>query len=241
MADSDHSMSFACVTRRMALGGGVVAATGWALGGNARARSLAITEGSPISAPDPALALWREWQAAHELAERLHLRQQELEVELAERVDCLCTVINVPDGGDMIICSKAALDRTIGDRTDMAAIRARAEADLAERQARWDAADREIGYSVGLKAEREAEQREESLLKALSVMPATSLAGVAGKLDAVMRRDEAWEDYSKHPWPQILSAREDLVRIGREMAPEQIFPGGSDCPAKLATDAARSG
>jgi hypothetical protein len=219
MADSDHSMSFACVTRRMALGGGVVAATGWALGGNARARSLAIVDAAHPPATDPALVLWREWQSAHELAERLHHKQQELEVELAERVDFLCTVINLPDGEGMTICSKAALDRVIGDRTDMAAIRARAEADLAERQARWDAADREIGYSVALKAEREAEQREENLLKALSVTPATSLAGVAGKLDAVIRRDEAWEDYSKHPWPQIRSARDDLVRLGL------LFPG----------------
>ncbi len=225
MADSDHSMSFACVTRRMALGGGVVAATGWALGGKAASRSVAIEDGALIAAPDSALTLWQEWQAAHELAERLHLRQQELEVELAERVDCLCTVINLPDGEDVTICSKAALDRIIGDRTDMAAIRARAEADLAERQARWDAADKEIGYSVALKAERAAEQREESLLKTLSVTPATSLAGVAGKLDAVMRRDEAWEDFSKHPWPQIRSARDDLVRLGQQMTPGLSFPG----------------
>ncbi|NGN45332.1 hypothetical protein G6N74_30270 [Mesorhizobium sp. CGMCC 1.15528] len=224
MADSDHSMSFACVTRRMALGGAVVAVTGAALGGNAQARSLAIPDSAPISTPDPALALWQEWQAAHELAEQLHLRQQELEVELAERVDFLCTVINLPNGEGVTICSKTALDRVIGDRTDMAAIRSRAEADLAERQARWDAADREIGYSVALKAEREAEEREESLLKALSVTPATSLAGVAGKLDAVLRRDEAWEDYSKHPWPQIRSARDDLVQIGQQI-PGWLFPG----------------
>lgn len=225
MTDSDHSMSFARVTRRMALGCGVVAATGWALDGNARARSLAIADAASSPPPDPAVALWREWQAAHELAERLYLRQQELEVELAERVDCLCTVVNLPDGEGVTICSKAALDRIIGDRTDMAGIRARAEADLAERQARWDAADREIGYSVTLKAEREAEEREERLLKALSATPATSLAGVVGKLDAVMRRDGAWEDYSKHPWPQIRSARDDLVRLGRQMTPGLLFPG----------------
>ncbi len=225
MADSDHSMSFACVTRRMALGCGVVAATGWALGGNAQGRSPAIADGALNTVPDPALALWREWKAVHELAEQLYRRQQELEVELAERVDFLCTVINLPDREGVTICSKAALDRVIGDRTDMAAIRARAEADLTERQERWDAADREIGYSVALKAEREAEQWEESLLKALSVTPATSLAGVVGKLDAVMRRDEAWEDYSKHPWPQIRSACNDLVRLGRQMAPGLLFPG----------------
>ncbi|MEO9338880.1 hypothetical protein ABFT80_15790 [Mesorhizobium sp. SB112] len=229
MADSEHSMTFACVTRRMALGCALVAATCSTFCGNARARSLATADGGPVPTSDPSLELWRQWRMAHDLAERLYRRQQELEVQLAERVDALCTVIKLPDGeGDgkyVTICSKAALDRVIGDRPDMAAIRARAEAELAERQARWDAADREIGYSVVIEAEREAEKREDGLLEALSLTPATSLAGVAGKLDAVMRRDEAWEDYSKHPWPQIRAARDDLVRIGRQMAPGVFFPG----------------
>lgn len=57
MADSDHSMSFACVTRRMALCGGVVAATGWPLGGDAQARSFAIVDTPSNPRPDPALAL----------------------------------------------------------------------------------------------------------------------------------------------------------------------------------------
>jgi hypothetical protein len=46
--------------------------------------------------------------------------------------------LGLADGEGVTICSKAALDRVIGDRTDMAAIHTRAEADLAERQARWD-------------------------------------------------------------------------------------------------------
>ncbi len=220
MADSDHSMSFACVTRRMALGCGVVAATGWVLAGDARA----TTDVPPNPACDPTVALWQEWQSTHELAERLYLRQQELEVELAERVDYLGTMIAIPGGEPVHVCSMEGLDRVIGARKDMAAIRMRAKAELASQQARFEAVAEEIGYFSGLRAERKAEEREESLLKALSVTPATSLAGVVGKLDAVMRRDEAWEDYSKHPWPQIRSARDDLVRLGRKMAVGQFPP-----------------
>ncbi|MEO5325236.1 hypothetical protein PV773_18160 [Mesorhizobium sp. CC13] len=222
MADSDHSMSLARVTRRVALTGWVVGATGWAFGRKASARSAATIDATA----DPALALWREWAAAHQRAQRLCRRQQELEAELAERVEVLWTVVKVPGGEEIVVCSKEALDRIVGARTDMAAIRARAEAELAERQACFEAAATEIGYFAGLRAEREAYERVEALLEALSQTPAVSLAGVVGKLDAVIRNGEAWEDLSAFPWPQIRSARDDLMQIGRQMTPHAIFPVG---------------
>lgn len=46
----------------------------------------------------------------------------------------------------------------------------------------------------------------------------TTLAGVAGKLDAVLREGEAWEECSEFPWPQIRSALNDLVRIAQQMS-----------------------
>lgn len=42
-----------------------------------------------------------------------------------------------------------------------------------------------------------------------------SSAGVAAKLDAVLREGNIWEDGSEFPWPQIRSALDDLARIGR--------------------------
>jgi hypothetical protein len=59
------------------------------------------------------------------------------------------------------------------------------------RQASFEAAATEIGYFAGLQAERAAFARVEALLSALATTPAVSLAGVAGKLDAVLREDEA--------------------------------------------------
>jgi len=220
MADSDHSTSLSCVTRRMALGGVVVAAGGWAFGGAAPAR------GANTSAPsDPALALWRAFSPAHGRAQLLCRRQQELETELAERVDFVGTLVKLPGAEETFVCSLEALDHLIGTRTDMAAIRARAAAELAARQASFDAAAAEIGYFAGLRAERAAFARVEALLVALATTPAVSLAGVAGKLDAVLREGSTWDDGAIFPWPQIRAARADLVRIVRRMAPAAAFPG----------------
>ena len=234
MADSDHSTRFVCVTRRRALGGAVVAVTGWTFGDYAEARSLPSLEAAAGIAgdnpePDPAVALWREWAAVHELAERLDRRQQELEAELAERVECLGTTVCIPGGEPVYVCSTQGLDRIIGGRTDMAHIRKKAEAELASRQAQFDAIGEEIGYFSGLRAEQEAFRRTKALLEALSKTPATTFAGVIAKLDAVMREGEAWEeDYpSTFPWPQIRSIQDDVARIGRRMMPGLSIPSAA--------------
>jgi len=225
MADSDHSTRFAYVTRRVALGGAFAAATGWAQD-DAQARSFttrnAATNLSPdlASSPDPVVSLWREWAALHERVQFLCNRQQELEVELAERVDGLGTIVSVPGGEQVYVCSLEGLDRVVGTRTDMAAIRMKAKAELASKQAQFEAVAEEIGYFSGLKAEQEGFRRIKVLREALSTTPATTLAGVAGKLDAVMREGEAWEECSSaFPWPQIRSARDDVARIGQQLMP----------------------
>lgn len=225
MTDSDHSMSFRRVTRRLALGGLFVVSGGWTFGGNALARMTAATDVVPPPAPDPAVAVWRDWHAAYEQAMWRCDRLQELEAALAERVDALWTVVSIPGGEETIVCSKMALDRIIGERTDMAAIRARAEAELDARQAHFEVVATEIGYFEGLKAEQDGFATVEALMDALAQTPAVSLAGVAGKLDAVIRNGADWEDRSGFPWPQIRSAHADLTRMARQLNPH-AFPGG---------------
>ncbi len=220
MADSDHSTRFACVTRRVALGGAFAAASGWGVRDKAQAQNLALSgmaAGSPShQTPDPVVSLWREWAALHERVQFLCHRQQELEVELAERVDCLGTMVAIPGEEPVYVCSMEGLDRVVGARTDMAAIRKKVQAELAAKQAHFEAVAEEIGYFSGLRAEQEGFRRIKVLLDALATTPATSLAGVAGKLDAVLHEGEAWEECSSDfPWPQIRSARDDLVRIAR--------------------------
>jgi hypothetical protein len=210
----------------LALGGLFIAGGGWAFGGDALAPAEAPTDTGYDTAPDAVMALLRAFSTAHARAQLLCRQQQELETELAERVDYVGTLVTVPGGEETLVCSLEALDRLIGTRTDMATIRAKAAAHLAARQACFDAAAAEIGYFEELRAGRAAFARVEALLAALATTPAVSLAGVAGKLDAVLREGTTWDDGAAFPWPQIRAARDDLVRIGRRVTPEAAFPGG---------------
>ncbi|CAH2396136.1 hypothetical protein [Mesorhizobium escarrei] len=220
MADSDNSMTLPFVTRRRVLAGGLITSTALLLEKGALAGN-AVATGTP---PDPSLILWREWETAHKLTERLCRKQQRLETNLVESVGFPCATVRLPEGEDVTVHSIVALNEVLGKGPDMAALRERAEADFAVHQARWDAAAEETGYTAALRAEREAGDRAEDLLEAFSTTPATTLAGVAGKLDAVLREGEAWEECSDFPWPQIRSALSDLVRIAQQM-PEQFFHG----------------
>ncbi|WP_292474249.1 hypothetical protein [Mesorhizobium sp.] len=218
MGDSDNTTTLPRVTR-----GRVIAGTANAKAGR-RARAFACDDSETDQSADPAVAVWREWQTAHEETERLCRQQQRLERQLVETIGFPCATIRLRDGESVTLHSlKALLEVLDLDPEDMTK-RVKAEADLAAHQERWDAVDREIGYSATLRAEREAADRAEDLLEALSETLATSLAGVAAKLDAVLREGESSEDDAEFPWPQVRSARDDLIRIGKEVVPERCFP-----------------
>ncbi|PWK61248.1 hypothetical protein [Aminobacter sp. AP02] len=219
MADSDHNMTLPCVTRRVAFVSTILALAGWPF----QARALAYGAVPKDTATDPAVLLWQNFKAVQLKGELLYRRMQELEIELAERVDFLGTVVSIPGGGDVLVCSKEGLDRIVGDRADMADLRAKAESELNAGQAQFDAAASEIGYFTALKAEQEAFAQVSFLLDALSTTPAVSVAGVAGKLDAVMCEGEARDDCLAFPWPQIRAARDDLLRIGPKMPNGESF------------------
>ncbi|RUW45143.1 hypothetical protein EOA32_34900 [Mesorhizobium sp. M1A.F.Ca.ET.072.01.1.1] len=140
---------------------------------------------------DLAEAVWRTWQDAHEETQRLCGEQQCLERKLIEAVGLPRATLQSSDGENV-------------------------EADFEAHKARWDTADRELGYSATLRAERDAAQRAADLLEMLSRTPATSLAGVAAKLDAVLREGQPSEDDPEFPWPQIRSVLDDVVRIGQQ-------------------------
>jgi hypothetical protein len=219
MADSDNSMTLPFVTRRRVIAGGMITSIALVLEESALAGNAAATS----ALPDPALMLWREWETAHKLTERLCRRQQRMEMRLVESVGFPCVTVRLPERGDVTIHSIEALNEVLGKGPDMAALRRKAEADFASHQARWNAAAEEAGYTAALRAEREAGDRAEDLLEAFSTTSATTLAGVAGKLDAVLREGEAWEECSEFPWPQIRSALSDLERIGKQTMQEQFF------------------
>ncbi|MER9648626.1 hypothetical protein [Mesorhizobium sp. M0199] len=218
MADSDNTTTLPYVTRRRVLAGTVVAATAWTLEGKASASGA----GSTNVRSDPALALWREWGRVHKQTERLCRRQQRLETGLVESVGFPCMTVRVPEGEELTVHSIEGLNEVLGNGPDTAALRERAESEFAAHQARWDAAAEKTGYIAALRAEREAGERTKDLLEAFSTTPATTLAGVACKLDAVLREGEAWEECSEFPWPQIRSALNDLVRIAEGLGADRV-------------------
>jgi len=179
------------------------------------------------SAFDPALALWREWQGAHLNTAALCRRQQRLETRLVEAIGFPYAEVQLPDEDATVVVSwHGDIEDLFGDDSALAARRAQAEADLAAHQARWDAEDKRIGYSAAKRAELAAADHEQKLVEVLMATPATTLAGVAGKLDAVLRSGESVEECEEFPWPQIRSALGDLVHIGEVLQPGAFMPGG---------------
>lgn len=78
----------------------------------------------------------------------------------------------------------------------------------------WTQADALVGYSRALLAEAKAADVEEEIAEALWATPATSLAGVAAKLDAMLRHGEWCEDCDEFPWPQLRGVLGDVARLG---------------------------
>ncbi|CAN7636342.1 hypothetical protein LJR234_005060 [Mesorhizobium amorphae] len=217
MTDSDNSTTPPRVTRRRMLVGTAIVFAG------SKRKAFAGTDFEIDLSTDPAIAAWRKWQAAHQQTERLCRKQQRLERKFAETVGFPCTTVRLRDGKNVRLYSLEALTEGLDVLPAEASVRGKAEADFAAHQAYWDAADREIGYSETLRAEREAADRAEDLLELLSKIPAASLAGVAAKLDAVLREGQSSQADTEFPWPQIRSVFDDIGRIGGQGGLGQIF------------------
>ncbi len=212
MADSDNSMTLPCVTRRKLLAGSAIAVG--ALNSDAFARNE-IKRDAPF---DPVVPLWHQWRGAHKLTERLRSQQQSLERQLAEIVGFPFATIHLSDGEPLAAYSREAIHEVFRLAPQQTAACAKAEAEFAAHQLRWDRADREIGYSAAVQAEREAGALAENLLHAIATTSATTLSGVAAKLDAVLHEGNIWEDGSEFPWPHIRSALNDIRRLEKSFA-----------------------
>ena len=176
--------------------------------------------------PDPAVSLWEEWKAAALRTETLCRKQQRLETELVRNVGFPRATIRPSGNGEKVtIFSLDAIEDIYGSDPKRADLRAEAEAELAAHQALWDAADEKIGYGAAKQEEEEAGDREQDLVDALTDTQATSLAGIAGKLDVVLHEGETSQECTEFPWPHIRSALCDLVRIGQTMEPDVVMPG----------------
>jgi hypothetical protein len=212
MVDSDNTTTLAYVTRRKMLSGSAMAMGAWSSG------AFALDTVMQEASSDPVLTLWRQWQDAHRMTERLCRRQQGLERQLIRTVGFPFSVIRLSDGEPVAAYSREAIHDVLRLAPEEAAACTEAEAEFEAHKLRWDRADRDIGYSATVQAERDSADQASDLLDALAATPATSLAGVAAKLDAVLREGNVWEDGSEFPWPHIRSALDDLARIARHNA-----------------------
>lgn len=212
MADSDNNTTLPFVTRRKMLAGAAMAV-------GAFASSALATETVEIeTSSDPILALWRQWQDAHlsmkSHGDKLHY----LEQQIVERVDYPRARIELSDGEYVVAYSLTAIRDISHGSHDEAEACVKAEAELAAHQLRWDEADRQVGYSATVKAEREAGDQAASILDTMAATASTSLAGVEAKLDAMLREGNVWEDGSEFPWPQIHSVLNDVIRMRQHSA-----------------------
>lgn len=223
MADSEISTTLPFVTRRhLLMRTAALAATLQFQENASAAGALAST------VFDPALALWHDWQSAYERTAVLCRKQQNLETQLIEAIGFPGAEVRLPDENVTVTVSCAGdLEELFGDDRRFADLRALAEADLAAHSARWDAEDRRIGYSAAKREELVAADREQELADALMATPATTLPGVAGKLDAILREGESAEDCADFPWPQLRAALIDLMHMGHAQKPSLSIPGSA--------------
>ncbi|RWH61328.1 MAG: hypothetical protein EOQ83_21545 [Mesorhizobium sp.] len=206
MADSNNSMSAFFVTRRRLLAGTATAAAAWPF--QVKSRAAELTDGS--SAADLALRLCGNWQKIHDETLALCREQQRLETHLARTVGFPCAKLRLADGTDVTLHSIESLSDAYSPENEVEW--GRALADFAAHQARWDAADDEIGYSRTDELIRQSETAESALLDDLPHTAATSIEGILAKLKVILRDGEHWEHPDDFPWPHIRSVLGDLSR-----------------------------
>ena len=176
MDDSDNSMSLSFVTRRRLLAGTATAAVACPF--HVKSRAAELTDGS--SAADPALRLCGNWQKIHNETLALCREQQRLETHLARTVGFPCAKVRLADGTHVTLHSIESLNDAYSPENEVEW--GRALADFAAHQARWDAADAEIGYSRTDELIRQSETAESALLDNLPQTAATSIEGIFAKL-----------------------------------------------------------
>ncbi|MGX9143232.1 hypothetical protein [Mesorhizobium sp. 128a] len=205
MADSDNTTPLPSVTRRLLMTQLVAVAGLWPFG--ARARQNTSIKGLQ---DDPALRLCESWHEVHRSTLVLCRQQQQLETYLVKAIGFPCAKMQLPGGGEKTAHSVESLDELYSPENEVAW--GRASSELAAHQARWDAADAEIGFSRTDELIQRSEASEQALLDDLPLTPACSVEGVLAKLLVILRYGEHWEDSDDFPWRHIRSVVDDLAR-----------------------------
>lgn len=163
---------------------------------------------------DPAVLLWREWNAAHRRRYELCIRQQRLETKLLAMVGSFPQVeIRIPGKDETIsVTTVAEIDRLMSG-SEMSVSRKQAKANLSARRRAWKTADAQIGYTLAYKAETEMVNTESKLAKALWCTPAHSITGVIAKLHSVIETQDPGAGLKEPPWPELRLVLADLLTM----------------------------
>jgi hypothetical protein len=163
---------------------------------------------------DPALIAWKSWRSAHRRALAWCHKQQRLETELTRTIGFPCVTFDAPELARPVrIGSLQTLNELAAKVPSIREMRAFLDAELRAHQARWDNADRRLGYSAALQQEGVASAEEARLAERLFAAKAVSIAGIAAKIDALIVTEAPSETCDELPWPELRRMRSELVRM----------------------------
>ncbi|WP_454817150.1 hypothetical protein [Labrys neptuniae] len=210
MVDSETSTSLPGFSRREVLSTLTAAAASAAMG-QSDAKQVSSEE-----LHDPALVAWQSWYAASRKTLALCRKQQRLETELVRTIGFPCITLNLSTLGKPVqIATVEAFDDLALAEPSIQHLRNYVEAELFAQEARWDAADRQIGYSAAMREEELALSHEERLADGLFGADALTIPGVVAKLEALIALDAPSEHTDERPWPQLRRIRAELIHMYR--------------------------
>lgn len=208
MVDSETSTSLPRLSRRHILSTLMATAGSAALGGAVAGKAKA----EPLH--DPAVAAWNAWRPASRKALALCYKQQRLETKLVRTIGFPAVTLDVPAlDGPVKIMSLEELDDLVSSIPEVRPLRDQVAAELDAHQARWDEADRKLGYSAALEQEEAALAYEQPLAEALFAADALTIPGIVGKIEALIALDAPSDDDDERPWAQLRRIRLELIAM----------------------------
>ncbi|ATQ70785.1 hypothetical protein CQW49_22665 (plasmid) [Methylosinus trichosporium OB3b] len=197
MADSEDSTTPTAVSWRAILRG-----TGTLPSGKR-------TEGTPS---DPALQLWRNWQANHTLVVALTRQWQRIEKKLIHSVGIPEVTIRISGEEEPKIAQSVdEIEELVANEPGIEKEALIAAFD--EQQKRWDEAAATLGFGAVDAELRAALGKERDFVASVPKTKAASLPGVAAKLAIVIQLGEPSPTDAEFPWPQLRSALADIARL----------------------------
>jgi len=206
MADFENSRFLPTVTRRNLIVGVLMTASDLI-------STPQIRQGPNPTAPPPipddvALAIGREWAAAHrQYAELFHLRY-DLSKEIARLAPIQDVEICVGDAV-FFASTKDDIDELLRGRLEMAETQRQALTNLAALDAAWNDADDRIGYSRTIDNVKQASDLCSRRAALLRDTPAMSIAGAAAKLRCFIEMNTQITPWSKHLHPELRLLHEE--------------------------------